>query len=375
MTSVAGEPNVRTTSSIRRTAPAFSICIPQFNRTSFLIEACRSLATQSFANFEVCISDDRSTDGREEELLSFLKSSGLEFSYARQAKNQRYDGNLRSAIAMARGELVFLLGNDDRLAQPDTLERIHEKIHKSGPVQVAIANYAELGTGRIFHRVPGGILGSGPTAAVRAFRNFSFVSGVILDAQAARRWSTDKWDKSEMYQMYLGCRILAAGGTLLGIDEICIEKDIQIPNESVDSYASKKVAHKGLSPVALPMAQIVPLVADAIAPYMDPISLDKTLTEMTSRLIVFTYGFWLIELRRTQSWRYAVSVYRGLRPKRILAGLPIGRPGRLTIGLLYAIVGLGGLTVPVSLFRRLEPWLYGLAKREPKACSTRPAGC
>ncbi|MDB9482187.1 glycosyltransferase, partial [Dolichospermum circinale CS-537/05] len=40
--------------------PFFSICIPQYNRTSFLIEACKVLAQQTFKNFEVCISDDQS---------------------------------------------------------------------------------------------------------------------------------------------------------------------------------------------------------------------------------------------------------------------------------------------------------------------------
>ena len=46
--------------------------------------------------------------------------------------------------------------------------------------------------------------------AVRAFRHFSFVSGVVLDGPAARKMATDKWDGSEMYQMFLGCRMIAA---------------------------------------------------------------------------------------------------------------------------------------------------------------------
>lgn len=348
----------------RRTAPTFSICIPQFNRTSFLIEACRSLVAQSYSSFEVCIADDRSTDGREEELISFLRKSGLDFTYARQISNRRYDGNLRSAIALARGEFVFLLGNDDRLAGGDTLERIHQQLRDASPVHVAVANYRELGTGRSFQRVPrSGKLGGGPDAAVQAFRNFSFVSGVIFDAAAARRWSTDKWDGSEMYQMYLGCRILGAGGTLLGIDEICIEKDIQIPGESVDSYAARRIAKKDFSPIVLPMSRIAPLVVDAITPYVSPASLEQTATRIVARLLVFTYAFWLVEFRRVQSWRYAVAVYRGVAPRRILEGLRLGWPKRSLLGLIYALVGVGGLAIPLSLFQRLQPFLYRVAKR------------
>ena len=51
-----------------RARPYFSICIPQHNRTSFLIEALRTLDRQTFRDFEVCISDDASTDGREADL-------------------------------------------------------------------------------------------------------------------------------------------------------------------------------------------------------------------------------------------------------------------------------------------------------------------
>ena len=44
-------------------SPYFSVCVPQHNRTSFLLEALRVLAGQQFRDFEVCIADDWSTDG------------------------------------------------------------------------------------------------------------------------------------------------------------------------------------------------------------------------------------------------------------------------------------------------------------------------
>src|SRR5258708_6128653 len=108
--------------------PYFSICVPQYNRTAFLIEACRSLAGQSFRNFEVCISDDCSTDGREEELIGYLETSGMSFVYRKQAKNSRYDGNLRASIALARGAFCFLLGNDDALATAEVLQSLHDEM-------------------------------------------------------------------------------------------------------------------------------------------------------------------------------------------------------------------------------------------------------
>ena len=88
--------------------PFFSICIPQYNRTSFLIEACRRLKTQTFDDFEVCISDDRPTDGREEELKATSDRLGLRYSYYVEEKNPPYDANLLRAIELASGRYCIL---------------------------------------------------------------------------------------------------------------------------------------------------------------------------------------------------------------------------------------------------------------------------
>src|SRR5258708_12750819 len=98
--------------------PFFSICIPQHNRTSFLIEVCRSLDAQTFRAFEVCISDDCSTDGRSDELLAFLHASQLSFSYRRLENNLRYDANLRPAMPLSSAENRFLLRTHAALSIP-----------------------------------------------------------------------------------------------------------------------------------------------------------------------------------------------------------------------------------------------------------------
>src|SRR5207253_6310052 len=88
--------------------PYFSICIPQYNRTDFLLAALRTIDKQDFRSFEICISDDVSTDGRHEEIIHYLEASGMAFCYVRQASNQRYDANLRAAISFAHGRYCFL---------------------------------------------------------------------------------------------------------------------------------------------------------------------------------------------------------------------------------------------------------------------------
>lgn len=193
----------------------FSICIPQFNRTSFLLKALESFRAQTFRSFEVCISDGGSTDGRWEELVAFLQRSGMMFSFRRHDRNLRYDANLRASIDLARGHYCLLMGNDDELASPQILQFLHDQILAHRHPGVVITNYLEIKSGTVVRRMRrAGDLGAGPEVAAANFRNYSFVSGVLLDRAAALRHRTESWDGSEMYQMYLGTRIVAEGRSL-----------------------------------------------------------------------------------------------------------------------------------------------------------------
>jgi glycosyltransferase involved in cell wall biosynthesis len=353
--------------------PFFSICIPQHNRTSFLLKACESLLVQTFKDFELCISDDCSTDGREDELLGFLEQSHLSFVYRKQEQNQRYDGNLRTSITLAKGKVCFLLGNDDCLALPTTLEDIYAEMQKFAPVGVVITNYADFSTGKQFKRIKKtGIIGRGPQVAVNNFRNFSFVSGIILDTAKAKEHATDRWDGSEMYQMFIGCRILAEGYSLLGSDRVAIRKDIQLPGEQVDSYARRPRLHP--CPIVerhIPLVDMGKLVADAVEPYTAPSERQKIVERILRQLLSFPYGYWIVEYRRVQSWKYAIGIALGMRLKNIARGLTLNPLCRLRLRLVYWTVTLLSLIVPITLFRSLYPLLYSLSKSRYSALSVR----
>src|SRR5262249_14735060 len=142
------------------------------------------------------------------------------------------------------GEYCLLFGNDDMLAEATTLERITRELETHLFPEVVITNYQELGTQTIFRRMPRTeVIGAGPEVAVNHFRGFSFVSGLFLDRTLAQKHATDMWDGSEMYQMFIGSRIIAEGGRLMGLSDIVVLKDIQIAEETVDSYARKPAIH------------------------------------------------------------------------------------------------------------------------------------
>jgi glycosyltransferase involved in cell wall biosynthesis len=349
----------------QRTAgePFFSICIPQYNRTSFLIEACRSYAAQSFRDFEICISDDCSTDGRAGELLDYLRSSGLAFVWEQRERNLRYDGNLRSALALARGRYCFLMGNDDALNGPDVLRDVAAALRTRGDVVAALGNYADYRSGEFYARVPDGDLGGGPDAAVRLFRHFSFVSGVVLRRAEVQRFATRDVDGSEMYQMYLACRMLAADGRCLGISAIIVRKDIALAGETVDSYAQRpRLQPCPIQERRLNLVWIPRLVAAALRPHVHEAQHSRLNRRVLVQLLAYTYPFWLFEYRRIQSWNYAAGIALGMRLRNLLPGVPLRLTDRLLVDLVYGAATMGGLLIPRRWFERARRRLFAIAK-------------
>jgi glycosyltransferase involved in cell wall biosynthesis len=327
--------------------------------------ACKRIILQNFDNYEICISDDLSNDLKEDRLLEYLKSSGSTYVYKKTECNLKFDGNLRNAITLSRGEYLILMGNDDGLSDPAALRAIYDEVMRYRAIDVAITNYRELPSGRIYRRITKtGVLGAGPATAVSNFRNYSFVSGIVLKGDRARQAATEAVDGSEMYQMYLGTRMIATGGRLLGIDRVCVDKDLEIAGQTVDSYRTLPRLHP--CPIIerpLPMVRLLQVVAAGLGPDDPAKNRERNLIHAAEQLYRFTYPFWAIEYRVSQSWRFAVGVYLAVRPTRTADRLIFSREGKLRLWSMYIAFGLLALTIPVPLFRACKPWLYTLAKR------------
>lgn len=90
----------------------FSICMPTYNGSSWIEETLKSILSQSFQNFEVIISDDCSKDNTIEVIEKF-KDKRIRIH--RNKKNLGYGKNLRVLRKLARGDILFLMGQDDIL--------------------------------------------------------------------------------------------------------------------------------------------------------------------------------------------------------------------------------------------------------------------
>lgn len=93
-----------------------SICIPTYNRATHLANCLNSIIlcnSQSDFKFQVCISDNSSTDGTEEVVRR--AQSSIDIKYHKNSSNLGIPRNFLNVVSMADGDFVWLIGDDDLL--------------------------------------------------------------------------------------------------------------------------------------------------------------------------------------------------------------------------------------------------------------------
>ena len=108
----------------------FSIVMPVYNvEIKWLDKAIEAIEKQNYKNWEICIADDCSTKQEVREHLSAMKNSRIKIKLLE--KNQGISGATNAAAALASGEYILLMDNDDELA-PSALHEFYQKIKKEG---------------------------------------------------------------------------------------------------------------------------------------------------------------------------------------------------------------------------------------------------
>jgi GT2 family glycosyltransferase len=97
--------------------PLISLIMPVYNvRPQWLQAAVDSVRKQSYGNWELCIADDCSTDQNLRPLLHEIVRQDERIRVRFLEKNIGIAGASNAALAMAHGQFVGLLDNDDELA-------------------------------------------------------------------------------------------------------------------------------------------------------------------------------------------------------------------------------------------------------------------
>ena len=336
--------------------PLLTVAIPHYKQWRYLEVVLASLFTQHFDDFEIVVSDDASPDESLERLPAILQAGGRPFRYYRQPTNLGYDGNVRFCLAAAQGRYVMLLGNDDALANADTLTEIAAALAALQYPAVAFTNHAPWDAPEqvVRRAVQTTQLGRGPTAALGCFRALSFVSGVLFSQAAAAQFDTDAWDGSVFYQIYLGCRIIAAGGAVAGLAVTAIHKDVRIAGVGVPTYATKARREVDWRPRETGLGTIARLVMVALGPFVAPPQRSRMMRQVMQQVLLISYPYWLLEYRRVAHWSWSWGVARRLWPAHWVFDDRLRWHDRVWLWLEYVVVTVIGLVVPVSLFVRLR---------------------
>jgi hypothetical protein len=150
------------------------------------------------------------------------------------------------------------------------LQLLQDALVALGYPDVAFTNYEDWETKQLSRRsLATKIYPSGVETALRFYRSFSFVGGLVFKHEAALSHETDRWDQSVYYQIYLATRIISAGGLLATIDLTVVSKDVRIEGHKVFTYVDKwrsaewsfKQRHTGVD-------SVLRVTWDAIKPYL-----------------------------------------------------------------------------------------------------------
>jgi glycosyltransferase involved in cell wall biosynthesis len=346
--------------------PFFTLAIPQYKRRRFLEVNLAHAFAQDCDDFEILVSDDCSPDDSNEVIPGALQAAKVPFRYFAQRQNLGYDGNVRFCLGNALGKYVFMLGNDDALASPDVLTKLKEALIALEFPEVAVTNYKDWETGAVTRRAFGtSILGQGPAGAAHYFRSFSFTSGLIFSREAAARHDTDRWDKSIYIQIFLACRILAAGGRLAGLDVTAILDHIRLDGKLVPETYRVRFENAPLSfkPLHTGLDSVARVTVDALASYTNPGERSILIRRIYTQLLTITYPFWLFEYRRLASWGHAFGIARDLWPAHQLSEYKLRIRDRAFLWIVYFGVTACGLVIPSGLFNRFRGGLAEWVRR------------
>src|SRR4051812_21152668 len=105
------------------TSPKITVCLDSYNYGRFLPEAIESVIGQTFADFELIVFDDCSTDGSYEIACQYaLKDQRIKVH--RNTANLGMVKNRNACLREARGQYVKWLHADDFLCSGDALQKM-----------------------------------------------------------------------------------------------------------------------------------------------------------------------------------------------------------------------------------------------------------
>lgn len=155
--------------------PRLTVGLPVFNGERFISQSIEALLGQSFADFELIISDNASTDGTADICKRYARLDAR-IQYFRQPRNAGLSANHNFVAYQARGELFKWAAGDDLYAR-DLLERCVAALDADPNVVLAHAWTARIDGSCALTAPVRYLLATSSSSAPERFRSLLFDSG------------------------------------------------------------------------------------------------------------------------------------------------------------------------------------------------------
>ena len=121
------------------TSPLVSVLIYNYNYGRYLRQCLDSVLAQTYQNYEICFSDNASTDSSWEIALEYARKYPEKFKLARNKKNEGAYANWMNCSMAARGKYIIDLCSDDAF-MPDHLSQCVNALEQNPRAKFAIVH-------------------------------------------------------------------------------------------------------------------------------------------------------------------------------------------------------------------------------------------
>ena len=172
------------------TPPKISVIMSVYNGEAYLSEAIDSILNQTFADWELIVINDCSTDGTSEILKRYEAMDSRVKVYTNEV-NLRLPSSLNKAMSYAQGKYIARMDADD-ICLPQRLEKQYGFMEKNPDIHLSSCRFMELKDGVVSS---GGCGGKGDRESVKALllvTNPILHPGIIAKADVIKGLEYDK---------------------------------------------------------------------------------------------------------------------------------------------------------------------------------------
>lgn len=341
-----------------------SICIPQYNRIDYLLKNLEIISKQTYIDIEVVVSDDNSTDDTCDRISALIETYRYPLIYKRNKINQGFDRNLRQSLELASGDYLLILGNDDSLNFPDAVENLVNFLSTHDFPEIGFCNYVEeKNRDSVIRRAAfTHVYESTPETAIRFYKSFSFVAGLIFKRETFHLVNTDKYDGSIFVQVYMAMKAVLLNSRFFTIEDPLVLKDINLPDQVVNSYRDTLI--KKWSDFKVVDGGLLSFSNVAFRALQDTGHLNVRYSYTIIRDIYrYTLPYWILDYKRNNAFVNAIGIFKGLKPSGFANYKSLPLMNRLKLHVYYYAGSTGAFIIPVIVFNQLQHKFYAFIKK------------